>query len=75
MTIKCAKCKQKLFKYMKIGKGKLLHLWPERIKEDYSVREGNQVKCTCGNLIGIDEGKRIKLRRRAFIRSGTVSKG
>lgn len=70
LTIKCAKCKRKLFKYRKIGKGRLLHLWPDRIIENYSVREGREVKCECGNLIGIDEDRWIKMKPRAFTRSG-----
>lgn len=72
LTIKCAKCKAKIFKYLKIGKGRLLHCWRQRIIEDYSVRAGNEVRCQCGNLIGIDEGKWIKLKRNSFTCSGTA---
>jgi len=75
ISIKCAKCKRKVFKYLKIGKGRLLHCWKERIIEDHSVRDGNEIKCQCGNLIGIDEGKWIKMKQRSFIYSGTRTKG
>ena len=71
LTIKCARCKRKLFKYEKIGTGRLLHLWPDRIIEDHSVHEGREVKCKCGNLVGIDEGRFIKMKPRSFTRSGS----
>lgn len=70
ITIKCAKCKAKLFRYLKIGKGQVRHLWTERISEDCSVRDGNEVKCQCGNTIGKDEQKWIKMKRSAFTHTG-----
>jgi len=75
ITIKCAKCKSKVFRYLKIGKGRVLHCWKGRIVKDYSIREGNEVKCQCGNLIGIDEGKWVNMKQRSFIYSGAVEKG
>jgi len=75
IVIKCAKCRNKAFKYLKVGKGRILHCWKERIIEDYSVRDGNKVKCQCGNLIGIDEGRWIKMKQRSFTYSGTRIKG
>jgi len=71
LTIRCAKCKRKLFKYEKIGSGKLQHLWPKRIYEDYSVREGRNIKCPCGNLIGRDHGVWIKLKPQSFTYTGS----
>jgi len=71
VVIKCAKCKGKIFKYLKIGKGRILHCWKGRIVEDYSAQDGNEVKCQCGNLVGIDEGKWIKMKQRSFTYSGT----
>ena len=61
ITIKCSKCRRKIFKYIKIGKGRLLHCWKNRIVEDYSVHIEGEVRCECGNLIGIDEHKWIKI--------------
>jgi hypothetical protein len=40
---------------------------------DYSVRDGNEVKCQCGNLIGIAEEKWVKMRQHSFIYSGAVT--
>ena len=74
ITVKCAKCKRKIFKYQKIGKGRLWHCWKERIIEDYSIREGNQIKCKCGNLIGIDQGKWIKIRQNSFTYTGVIKR-
>jgi len=66
IIVRCAKCKRKIFKYRKIGKGKLLHCWKDRLIEDYTLRKQNEVRCECGNLIGIDEGKWIKMKQHAF---------
>jgi len=70
LTIKCSKCKRKLFKYKKIGKGRVLHCWKDRILKDCSVHEGSKVQCRCGNLIGFDQGKWIKMRQTSFIYTG-----
>jgi len=71
LTIKCLKCKQKVFRYVKIGKGKLWHCWKDRIIEDFSIHDGKKVLCKCGNLIGIDDEKWIKLKQCSFTTSGT----
>ena len=69
--IKCAKCKSKIFKYIKIGKGKVWQCWNDRIVEDYSIRDGNNIKCKCGNIIGKKEDKWIKLKKHSIQISGT----
>ncbi|MGB9749413.1 MAG: hypothetical protein ACPLWB_00990 [Caldisericia bacterium] len=75
LTIRCAKCKNKLFKYEKIGKGRLLHLWKKRIKEEYLiVRKNNEIFCECGNLIGVDVGIYIKLKKNSITYSGEITK-
>ncbi|MDK2383880.1 MAG: hypothetical protein QI199_03590 [Candidatus Korarchaeota archaeon] len=66
ITIKCVKCGRKVFKYQKMGKGRLWRCWKGRIIEDHSVREGDVVKCTCGNVIGIDKGGYIRMRQSSF---------
>ena len=67
LTIRCVKCKSKIFRYLKIGKGRVLHCWKMRVIEDYSIHDGVSIKCQCGNLIGIDEEKWIKMKQNAFI--------
>jgi hypothetical protein len=75
IIIKCAKCRAKVFKYLKVGEGQILHCWKERVVEDNSVRDGSTVKCQCGNLIGLDEGRWIKMKQRSFTYSGTRTRG
>jgi hypothetical protein len=75
LTIKCAKCKQKLFKYHKIGMGRVLRCWKNKIKNDNTIRKDGAVFCTCGNRIGIEMGNYIKMDQSAFIYSGTKQKG
>ncbi len=72
ITIRCAHCRKKIFKYNKIGKGRILYCWKERIKEDYTKREGDKVLCECGKLIGIDEKIRIRMKQNSFIYSGHI---
>ena len=74
VKIKCKKCKKVIFKYHKIGKGRILRCHKQRIKADFSIRDGDKVLCECGNLIGLDEGTLIRMRQDAFERSGTISK-
>jgi len=75
LTIRCSKCKSKLFKYEKIGKGRLLHLWKKRIKEEFLiVRKNNEIFCECGNLIGVDIGIYIKLKKNSITYSGEIIK-
>jgi len=74
LTLKCSDCNKKLFKYKKVGKGRVLRCWKERIVEDYCVHESNEVKCGCGKLIGTDEGSFFKMKQNAFTTSGTRTK-
>ena len=69
--IKCSKCKLRVFKYVKIGKGKLWHCWKDRIIEDLSIKKDDNIYCKCGNLIGIDEKKWIKLKQQSILSYGT----
>jgi DNA-directed RNA polymerase subunit RPC12/RpoP len=71
LTIKCARCKRKIFKYEKIGKGKVLRCYKDKIKEDHSIHDGNLIKCSCGNIIGRIEANHIKMKQHAFIYTGT----
>ena len=70
-TIKCVKCKSKIFKYRKIGKGRVLRCWFGRIEEDYSVRENDLVKCRCGNHIGTADNLKVRMKQSSFTFSGT----
>lgn len=72
LIIKCARCGKKVFKYNKIGKGKVLRCYYSRIKNDYSLKEDSKVKCCkCGNTIGLDDGSYIKMSQKEFTYTGT----
>jgi len=72
LTIKCARCGKKLFKYEKIGPGEVLRCHKDRITKVYDVRrEGDKIQCVCGRTIGIDRGGHIKMIQNAFTYRGT----
>ena len=71
LTIKCSACKRKLWKYEKIGKGEVLRCYKERIERQYEYqRVDDKIICVCGNEIGIDKGKHIKMIKKGFTYSG-----
>ncbi len=73
LTIKCAACKRKLWKYDKIGQGAVLRCHKDRITQNYenSQLQGHKIYCQCGKEIGIDKGKSIKMISKAFVYTGT----
>jgi hypothetical protein len=71
LTIRCAQCKGKLFRYIKIGKGKIWRCYKDRIMEDFCIYSGDNVMCTCGSYVGFDKGKWIKMKQNTFYYSGT----
>jgi hypothetical protein len=73
IAVKCARCGRKVFRYVKIGKGKLLRCYKDRIERDYSVRKGDKVLCSCGCLMGIDEGRWIRMVQESFTYTGSVT--
>lgn len=71
LTIRCAACKKKLWKYDKIGKGEVLRCHKQRIEKEYGYKnDNNKVVCDCGNEIGIDKGSFIKMIAKGFTYSG-----
>ena len=74
LTVRCAACRRTLFRYVKFGSGNLRKCRWDRIVEDSSVRDGEDVRCECGNLIGIDTGRHIRLKGHAFTYSGTTGR-
>jgi len=71
LTIKCSKCRTKIFKYLKIGKGKIINCWESRIMKDYSSRENGQVKCICGNVVGTEIVKGVRMKQGSFTFTGS----
>jgi len=72
LTIRCAACKEKLWRYDKIGQGEVLRCHKERIVRMYCalVRNG-RIYCPCGKDIGIDKGTYYKMIAKAFTYRGT----
>ena len=73
ILIRCVKCKNKLFKYHKVGKGKVIHCWDDRILKDYSINRDGAIFCKCGNQVGQKVTKGIRMKQNAFTWSGTIS--
>ncbi|MFO7840175.1 MAG: hypothetical protein R6X08_11845 [Desulfosalsimonadaceae bacterium] len=76
LVIKCGACKKKLWRYDKIGPGELLRCHKSRIDKMYQpVDFSGRVCCKCGNAVGIDKGRFIKMIPGAFSFSGTWRSG
>ncbi|MBD3230909.1 MAG: hypothetical protein GF329_22210 [Candidatus Lokiarchaeota archaeon] len=73
ITIKCAKCRNKILKYLKIGEGKILRCYKDRIKKYYIDPKDDKLICNCGNIIGVDIGGYFKMSQSAFTYSGHIN--
>ena len=73
LVIRCGACRNKLWRYDKIGPGEVLRCHKERIDKFYCElpTDGHKFFCPCGKEIGIDKGSFIKMVARAFVYSGT----
>ncbi len=73
LIIRCSKCKGKTIKYKKIGMGRVLRCWKDRIERFYDseIKGANLVCGSCGNIIGEDDGDYFKMNRDAFTYTGT----
>jgi len=71
LTIRCAACRRKLWKYEKFGKGEVLRCYKKRIDKNFDFRQDkDKIVCECGKVIGIDKGPHIKMIKKRFIYSG-----
>ena len=72
LTIRCAACKEKLWRYDKIGPGKVLRCHKDRIVKMFSAQQrSGRIYCPCGKDIGIDKGTFYKMIAKAFTYKGT----
>ncbi|HDM79229.1 MAG TPA: hypothetical protein ENG51_22615 [Deltaproteobacteria bacterium] len=72
LVLRCAACKKKLWRYDKIGPGKVLRCHKSRIDKFYHAYEKDgRIFCSCGRSIGIDMGSYYKMIARAFTYRGT----
>ena len=74
LTVRCARCKRKLFRYEKVGEGRLLRCHKARMTR---VFEGqfleSGLSCPCGARIGSDEGNWIGMIPGRVVTTGTRS--
>ena len=72
LTIRCAACKEKLWRYRKIGQGEVLRCHKDRIVKNISaVEKYGRIYCPCGKDIGIDKGSFYKMIAKSFTYKGT----
>lgn len=71
LTIKCGRCKSKILKYNKIGHGKILRCYRERIHKLYGYVKEGQLKCRdCHHSIGNLKNGHFKMYGKEFTYSG-----
>ncbi len=72
LTIRCSACKNKLWRYDKIGPGEVLRCHKERMGKIFTIKENEgKVYCSCGKVVGIDKGSFYKMIAKAFTYKGT----
>lgn len=72
LTILCAACKKKLWKYDKIGHGHVVRCHKDRIKKWYNVEiKEHKIYCKCGKVIGINKDGHYRMIANTFTHTGT----
>jgi hypothetical protein len=71
LTIRCAACRRKLWKYEKLGRGEVLRCHKARIPRMYAVEwVEEKLRCPCGQVVAIDKGPYYKMVKKGFVYSG-----
>lgn len=72
LTIRCAGCRRKLFRYEKIGKGRVLRCYKSRIRKTFSggIKDGIML-CECGKSIARDTDQYFEMIQHSFTYTGT----
>lgn len=72
LTILCAACRKKLWKYEKLGHGHVVRCHKDRIGKWYTVEVvDHKLYCCCGKVIAIDKGSHYRMIANAFTHTGT----
>ena len=75
LTIRCAGCKRKLFRYDKIGNGAVLRCFLHRITKYHEIEmTGDEARCPCGKVIGKISAGAVRMNQSTFTYSGTKRK-
>jgi len=74
LTVRCSRCKRKLFRYEKVGEGRLLRCHKARITRVFEgVFTNTELRCPCGARIGADKGPWFKVLPGSVTVAGTKS--
>ncbi|PJE79096.1 hypothetical protein CI610_01940 [invertebrate metagenome] len=77
LVFKCVKCKKKLWRYEKIGKGDIVRVHKERINrffQDFHLEElpiDARILCECGNSVGNNKGTFISMAKNSYMTTGS----
>ncbi|WP_062264509.1 hypothetical protein [Endozoicomonas arenosclerae] len=77
LVFKCARCKKKLWKYLKIGKGSVVRIHKSRISKHYmdlnleGLDMDEKIFCTCGQPLGNNKGSFISVAKNSLVSSGS----
>ena len=77
LTLKCAKCKRKLWKYEKIGKGEVIRLHKDRITKHYfdidlkKLTMDEKLLCVCGQPLCHNKGSCMTLVKNGVLTTGS----
>lgn len=72
LTIHCAACRKKLWKYDKVGHGHVVRCHKARIARMYATEvKAHKICCPCGKVIGIDKGSHYRMIANSFTHTGT----
>jgi hypothetical protein len=71
LLIRCAACREKLWKYEKRGAGEVLRCHKDRMDRVYALNKaGDVIRCRRGKTVGRDRGTFIRMKAGAFVYSG-----
>jgi hypothetical protein len=73
LTLRCAGCRSKLFKYAKLGQGEVHRCHKSRMEKPAGVRqEEDRLLCRgCGATLGLDKGSHYSMNKGSFTYKGT----
>jgi hypothetical protein len=72
LTVLCAACRKKLWRYDKIGKGHLVRCHKARITKWFAAeKRDSKVYCPCGKPVGVDKGSHFRMIAGAYTHTGT----
>ena len=61
MVVRCPECKKKAFKYLKVGRGKVIRCYKDRIRDDRTTHKQKAIYCPCGHRLALDRDDHWKI--------------